>query len=464
MPLLKESRTRKQASISWPRIGLLIVAWAYAFSLHFANVVYLNPAWEYYGFTYRAPDLSEIALMAFLVSAAAIVLPLQILRASSIVLLLLFAVVYVPTVIITLELNEDRVERYGFSLLMLGLAFVIACMVTRLPSKREPAAQLPGVIFSRIFLCSWWVCCAVLVYSYSSIMTMAGMDDVYQQRAAGASTSLLMGYTQTYFSNVLSPALIALGLTQRKYWLVLIGVLGCVIMYMITAQRTVFLLPFVIVGLHYFFKSGVPILRSSALPLCFLSITVMLCATYYADNSVASFLSTYLVFRTLAIPGLTFSQYFDVFGTYGPTWWSHIRGIDLFITAPEYWVSHPSWPGLGYILGDMVYGNVENNVNANLFSSDGLAAAGPVGVLVIGGVLAVWLVLLDRVTRGWDKSLAILVTLPLGLTLTNGQLSTMMFSFGGLFWLLIFHFYKPRAEKNHKQSKQGRSSNVESQS
>lgn len=465
-PLLRvhSQLLKKQSLICFTRVNLLFAAWIYTFALHLAYVEYLNPVWEYYGFTYRAVSWADFAFMAFLVTFAAMVLPIKLARASSIVILLLFTVVYVPTVVITLGLDTNRIERYGLSLLALGLAFGIACLAARLPSRPEQVARLPGVIFTRVFLWSWLISCAVLVYRYSSIMTMAGLDDVYQQRAAGASTSLLISYMQTYFSNVLSPALIALGLIQRKYWVVLIGVVGCVIMYMITAQRTIFLLPFVIIGLHYSLKSSVSILRSSAFPLFLLTIVVLLCATYYADNSVVSLFATYLVFRTLALPGLTFSQYFDEFGTYGLTWWSHIRGFDLFISAPDFFASNPSWPNLGFIVGELAYGNVENNVNANLFSGDGLAAAGPVGVLVVGFVFAVWLVLLDRVTRGWDKTFAILVTLPLGLSLTNGHLSTMMLSFGGLFWLLIFHFHKPTAGNIRKQAEKSNSSKGGAQS
>ena len=84
--------------------------------------------------------------MAFLVTFAAMVLPIKLERASSVVMLLLFAVVYVPTVVITLGLDEDRIERYGFSLLMFGLAFVIACLAAGLSGKREPAAQLGKVL------------------------------------------------------------------------------------------------------------------------------------------------------------------------------------------------------------------------------------------------------------------------------------------------------------------------------
>jgi len=172
--------------------------------------------------------------------------------------------------------------------------------------------------------------------------------------------------------------------------------------------------------------------------------------TIYLNNNFASFLSTYLVFRTLALPGLTFSQYSDVFSNHGFTLWSHVRGINIFIAPPDFFADHASWPGLGYIVGDIVYKNIENNVNANLFSSDGLAAAGSVGVLVIGIIFIVWLMLLDNITHAWDRIFVILVTLPLALSLTNGPFFTMMWSFGGILWLGVFYFFKFTSKKAEK--------------
>lgn len=217
-------------------------------------------------------------------------------------------------------------------------------------------------------------------------------------------------------------------------------------MYMITAQRTVILLPVVIIAMHFLLRGRRWFFRSSAFALLFLSACVAASAFYYEESLVASFLSQFLVFRTLGLPGLTFSQYFDLFSVDGFTWWSHVRGLDFLVTVPWSFASDPLWPGLGYIIGDRVYDNVANNANANLFSGDGVAAAGAFGVLVIGMVLAGWLALLDRATRGWDRRFVILVMVPLGLSLTNGHFFTTMLSFGGLFWLLVFHYYKPRQE------------------
>lgn len=41
---------------------MLLAGCAYASSLHFAMSVYLNPVWEYYGFTYAAPGWRKLRL------------------------------------------------------------------------------------------------------------------------------------------------------------------------------------------------------------------------------------------------------------------------------------------------------------------------------------------------------------------------------------------------------------------
>lgn len=41
------------------RFGLLIAIWLYAYTIHFAHTVYLNPRWGYYGFTYRVIGFPE---------------------------------------------------------------------------------------------------------------------------------------------------------------------------------------------------------------------------------------------------------------------------------------------------------------------------------------------------------------------------------------------------------------------
>jgi hypothetical protein len=285
------------------------------------------------------------------------------------------------------------------------------------------------------------------VTAYHSIMSFAGLSEIYEQRAAAASSNLFMGYVRSYFSNVFSPALIALGLMKARWRWVLLGSVGCLLMFMIDAQRTVFMLPLAIVGIHLLLNRRSDFARSVAVIMAALGATMMLSVNFYNDNIVGDLLSALLVFRTLTIPGLAFSQYVDVFSKEGFTWWSHIRGFNLLIPTPAAYLDDHNWPSLGFIVGDRWYGSTTLDANANLFAADGVAAAGAAGVAVIGLILAVWLRLLDQASIGWNRQFAILALVPVALTLTNGQLSTTALSFGGLFWTLLFHFYKPAAHR-----------------
>ena len=172
-------------------------------------------------------------------------------------------------------------------------------------------------------------------------------------------------------------------------------------------------------------------------------MSTFLFVTISKDFGISSLLSSLLVFRTLATPGIFFTQYYDTFSTYGFTYGSHIKGLNLIIPVPSAYISDPYWPQLGYIVGERIQGFPGNNANANLFAGDGIATAGFVGVLIISVILAIWLVLLDRASKGWSKNFAILVLFPIGIALTNGPLFTILLSFGGLFWVFIFYFYKP---------------------
>ena len=433
---------RRVISLLLPRLMMIAAGLLYAWILHFAHGGFLNAAWGYYGFLYRDPTSLEAVLIALAVVLGSAVVPKFVWRPSSAVLLLLFVVVYVPTVVITPCLGEWWLQEYGAALLSLCLSFSVACIAVNQQRIVWPAsASLPDPAFAASLLIVWMLACAALLYNYASIMTFAGLEAVYEQRAVGTSTSLGLGYLQTYFSTVLSPALLALGLVNRRNGFAVLGTLGCLLMYAITAQRTVFLLPLVIIVFHSIQRSRAPFLKASALPVVAVALAVLVAALFYSENEVAALLSTYLVFRTLAIPGLTFSQYWDVFSLEGFTYWSHVRGVEFLVEPPRSLAADPSWPGLGYIIGDRLYANPANNVNANLFSGDGVAAAGALGVLLIGLLLAIWLVLLDRSSARWSRQFALLVTLPIGLSLTNGHFTTTLLSFGGLFWLVIFYFW-----------------------
>jgi hypothetical protein len=417
------------------RLALLIASWLYALAFHFAYVNYVIVDWAYWGFTYRQPDPLEFLFVAFLVTFGAVIMPTMLARASSIILLLIYQMVYIPTVMVTLSLDTDRIERYGPALVSLAAAFAMACIASRRQLKVDfTVARIPGLALHLFF---WLICSLTLSISYWSIIHFANLDETYQQRVLGASTGPLIGYMQTYLENVFSPGLIAIGLVRRRLWLVILGVIGCLLIYAITAQRTAFLLPVAIFGTFWLLRRKNPIFRSTAVPMVVVAGMMFLSASFYEQSGIAALICLYLTGRTVAVPGLTFSQYYDFFSQNNFTWWSHVKGFSSLVAAPVNLSGDPLWPQLGLLIGEHLYKNPAVNVNANLYSS-GLAAAGIFGVIAIGFVAAVWLRLLDRASAGLDSTFVILAVLPVGLTLTNAPFATVMLSFGGLFWLILF--------------------------
>jgi hypothetical protein len=441
---MSSARPSLRVSSGVTRMALIAASLLYAASFHYAHIVYLNPVWEYYGFSLAAPAASDYSLMLLLVLLAGTVLPSRIERPSSIVVMALYCTVYVPSVVLSLALVPEAGTRYGPLLLALAAGFAMVCLLPRwMADRRAPVEAAPGLGFSLGLLACWAVATALLVLVFGSIMAFATGDSIYEQRAIGTDTSLPMAYLQTYFANVISPGVLALGLVRRNYFLIGAGLLGALVMYLITAQRLTMLVPFLMIGLDWVLTRRRRVWRSVALATVVLAGVVAGVAALHESETLAGELGLIVVFRSLALPALTFTQYYDLFLRDGFTWWSHVRGISSVVPPPEAFAQDPLWPMLGRLVGDRVYGASDLNANANFFAGDGAAAAGAFGVLCISAVFSVYLVLLDLAARGWHRRFVLLVMLPVALTYTNGHFFTVMLSFGGLFWLAVFAFYKP---------------------
>ncbi|MFN3860913.1 MAG: hypothetical protein ACK4R2_05540 [Roseateles sp.] len=443
------SVSRTQPVSLWRRLLFLAFVLAYAAAFYDAYLSYLNPVWSYFGFTYEPLDANRTAVGVFLLVVTALLQCPVLSSPQALIAFLLYANVYIPGLVTSLLLRKDALDAYGPFLLAISIVF--ACVGYAL-SRRPPAwtAQPQRGEFSpalgRFTVATWVVCMLALFANYHSVMGFSSLDDhamVYEQRVAGTADSPLLSYLQTYFSNVFNPTLLLIGLTQRRYWMVLGGLAGGVTMYAITAQRTILLLPVILILLFVLLNGRHSRHGASEIILSVLTLGMVVSSRFEDANLVAALFALLLTFRTIAIPGLTLSQYEDLFSQIGHTYWTHVKGVDLLVTKPAYALSDPLWPNLGYIVGDQTYNNPIFNVNANLFAGDGIAAAGAAGVLFIGLVFAGWLWLLAKASKGWTPLFSTLALLPVAISLTNGNFFTTMLSFGGIFWLLVLHYAKP---------------------
>lgn len=421
----------------------------YAASLAYGYENYLNPVWDYYGFSYVSPSGVDILYGCVVLLVVASLIPIIFDRPSVVILFFLFAIVYIPTIIVTLSLNNGGAQQHWGILTSITVAFAISSIASRYSlTGRIKSNGMPGQKIIHYVVGCWLLAVLINFVSFYEILGFANLDLIYDQRELSRSDNFLINYSQTLLISVFSLTLFVIGLYYRSFVLLGMGVLGCLLIYSISAQKTVLLLPIIVYLFFRFQISSIWWVKIPALPLFLLGIITFILSYTYKFNDFAEFLAAMLVFRTLAIPGLTYTQYDELFSQLGYTWWSHVKGFSLIISAPIDLANHPRWPSLGFIVGDYTYGIVDLNANANLFSGDGLAAAGPFGVLVIGVIFSIWLTILDRAAVLWDPRFSLLVVIPLAISLTNGHFFTNLVSFGGILWVLVFKYIAPTTNES----------------
>ena len=284
---------------------------------------------------------------------------------------------------------------------------------------------------------------SILYYQFSEILYFSSIEETYDQRALSSEVSGgVLDYIKSYFPYVFTPFILSIGFLYKRYYIFIpIGIMGYVFTYMTDASKISLIIPiliFIFFAVMRWFQGKVYYLTAGVSVLTLLSNYIFI----YSSN--LKIFADLILLRSIAIPAQTFAQYSDLFNARGYTWWSNVRFINYFVAPPAGFAADPNWPILGRIVGAEYYGAQSlMNANANLFSGEGVAAAGSFGVLLIGAAFTAWLIALDRASRNWDMRLVVLLAVPLGMGLTNTHLSTLLLSFGGGFWLLVFYYYKP---------------------
>jgi hypothetical protein len=423
------------------RIYFFLVISLYSSCLIFSHSTYL--VWQDYVpfFKYSGVSVEDLlALFVFLVFVSMLT-PLRVTKVSDIFVWILLLFLYLPIFIITIG-SKDVLSLYdSLTFLILLCSFsLIAVPSFVMNKKREDNETGNKKILINFFYILWILLFLFLFKKYSAVMSLRGLDDIYAQRELGKADSLVYGYAQVYFGYVISVGLVALGLFYKNGVAILIGLIGCLVLYAITAERTIFILPIFVYMVHKLIMSERQ--TSWFLIFIFVSCLYFLFIGEFGDyNKLTKDFGFYFLTRVVAIPGMFFTDYLNYFGEVGYTNFTHAKGFGLFFEASSALIHDPLYPELGRIIARDVYG-INSNSNASFLATDGAAGFGLIGVLIVSVVLSIILCVINFLTKNWPLQLIVPVMAPMALTLTNGSIFTVMLSFGMLFWIAIFCFYK----------------------
>ena len=423
---------------------LFLSSIAYAAALAYCLAAYAAVEFPEYGFSFGEVSVLDAWVLCIVLVAWAAVLPRRIQRPSSLFLILIYLFVCVPAAVAMVGLEGLSDSFYYPLLFSLGFGFTVACLVvSSFPWRGVPRKDVTQLL-PFLFL-AWVACLAVLLASFGSVMSFSGLDDIYAQRDQGKAGNLFEGYVQTYFGYAFSPALLAFGLVRKKYLLIIAGIVGSVVLYMITAEKGAFMLPFFMISIFLAMSLNARLFLTPSFIALGFSALLFFATLFHSDSAIASFVAWYLGIRSLLVPGVYLTHYSNYFGDHGYTLATHITGVNLLIDTPIGFSSHPRWPSIGHMVGEDYLNFPGLNANANFIAWDGVASFGLFGAFVSLPLFAIFLVVLDKCSQGIDKRLLLLLLLPLALMLTNGSLFTGFASFGGLFWILVLGFlFRPQ--------------------
>jgi hypothetical protein len=425
------------------RVLLIFSVLLYVAALTLGHERYLAVEHIFWGF--NQPHYDPLALFVMVVFAIvpASVMPLYFNRPSTLFIYALAFFVYMPALVIAMLNRVDALDAYFWLFFNFCLGLVICSILVRSTGGASLEDKEPSRFLINFNLCGAVVCFIVLFFTYRDILSFSGLNEVYLQRERGAATSLFIGYCQVYLAYFFSPVLFVSGVLYKRTLLALLGFSGFIFIYMITAERTVVLLPFILLVVAVAFKMRGFGARNGYGLFLVGAVFIALISLLFEQSQIISQLGIYFFMRLIAIPGLFVSQYYDLFSVQGFTHWSHVSVIGNLFEVPIAYATDEKWPALGKILAERVLG-IQSQSNAGFVATDGVAAFGSIGVLIICLLYGVWLLVLDHVARGWNLLFLMTVLFPLAFITTNGSLFTVLTSFGGALWIVLLWIDKYR--------------------
>ena len=91
------------------RIFLIISSFIFSIVFFYSYTDYLFTEWEYYGFTYYSGSLYSYIILSLLILSTSFYIPVNFDTPASAILIILYIIVYIPTIIISAYIINDGI-------------------------------------------------------------------------------------------------------------------------------------------------------------------------------------------------------------------------------------------------------------------------------------------------------------------------------------------------------------------
>lgn len=424
------------SSVFRARAVVAVVTAVYVLTFYYAYRFFISPNYSYQGFTYQPYDIYvSLASYAFSVFPS-FFLPSQLKKPSAFVVWMIYLLVYVPALLVMGYTLQQPVSELLYFYTALLISMLSLAAVPYFPAIPLPQFRIPRWVF-------WVVLGTYLIAMYGVLIKVFGVNglvsikDVYnvrlKARSTLASTGRWVGYQLRWISEAINPYLMAIGLSDKRPALFIVGAAGQVLIYSFDATKSTIGSIFLIVAVFYLISRSFKVQA----PALVLSFVALLWSVAVVDGLLGvATLTGLLTRRFFAVPGLLTSMYYSYFSNHPYFHWAHTTFANLLGLSSS---PYPEYKSPGFLIGDVFFRNPAGNANANLWA-DGYANAGVLGVLLVTLVFIVFLWLYDSVSLKKDIRVALLLIAMPTFAITNTSLLTSLLSHGWIPAILLMWY------------------------
>lgn len=408
-------------------------------------IFYLHETFDYMGFEINR-DIRSSLFIIYIYSILPVINYNSNAKVSNIITSLIYSLLYVPTIVMFCLAYEGPF----LELLKILTVFLISMLILFFPNKVKNITRNSK---KNQFISIYWIIAFTtisivffLTKFYGTMSFVLWDSEMYELRSINSklSSDLITTYLSGWLIYVFIPVIFIYGLIYKKLFFSYIALSYYIIMYMILASKIVIVLPLFIylvfkvlnkINIRYFFSESIKYLM-------LICIFLLIIDYLFSQEDVIKHVPSIVLMRTIGNGGYLMYWYYDFFSVNPYTYYSHVNVVESIFNIYPY-----GHDGLGKVIGQYYWAET-TNANANFWATDGIAALGLAGILLISSFLSIILIFINNITDLSKNNFHILMLLPFISSLANTSLFSSVLT-GGLFInLLIFIFLKSPKEEN----------------
>ncbi len=431
-------------------IKLLIFGILYSVSFLILYLYYLVPVWGIDGYDiYRA---NPYLLICFVYTILPIIFAKE-LNLSSFISFFIYFLMYVP-VIYTLYFNSKIISYVELFIIhtLLMLFMILFFWISNLNLKKFHIKI--GFDKDFIFTIFFVFILIIYIYKYKSFFSLKNFNEIYLLRKE--NVEMLRGisrYIPMWSVGIIIPYFFSLNLYKRdlKIRLVYLGIsiIYAFVMYAFLGMKSViFIFPFMF-GIYFvlkYFKKSFFHFILLVLSLIVLSLILL------PDVGILYWIKSIILQRTLAVSGWTMSKYYDYFTEVGYSYYTHVDILNKFLGIDVYYPFGSL--GFGQLIALEIGATTDASFNANFWATDGIAAFGIPGLIIIN-IISLFLLIIFNLLSSKNELIIkqqIIMCTGFLMNLTNVGLFESLLNGGGFFIIIYLLFNSERVSYENRAS------------